>query len=226
MAKNPCYLRGMRSLRPRFPRFAPFALAISLALPAIALTHAPSASASVSFAVAYDDMVSDADAVAVVTPLDQRSVWEDNRIVTYTRLKVEEGVAGQITNGTEVWVRTLGGAIGKIGQLVDGEPVFVQGKSSLVFARAYKPGTFTVVARAQGQFPVLVDPQTKRKSVAKNANCGLLLPRPQAVQTTVGPVAPQAHGTMTTIVAVDVLHGRMLEDVTRDIASQWKRLHK
>ncbi len=211
----------MRSLR---PRFAPFALALGLALSA-GLTHTREATASVSFAVAYDDMVADADAVVVVTPMDQRSMWEDNRIVTYTHLKVDEAVAGQAA--AEVWVRTLGGAVGKIGQQVDGEPVFVQGKSSLLFARASKPGVFSVVARAQGQFPVLVDPQTKRKSVMRNANCGLLLPRTQAVESKVGPVAPQARtGGMTAVVAVDALHGRMLEDVTRDVAAQWKRLHK
>jgi hypothetical protein len=218
----------MRSFR---PRFAPFALALGLALSA-GLTHTREATASVSFAVAYDDMVSDADAVVVVTPMDQRSMWEDNRIVTYTHLKVDEAVAGQAATGAEVWVRTLGGAVGKIGQQVDGEPVFVQGKSSLLFARASKPGVFSVVARAQGQFPVLVDPQTKRKSVMRNANCGLLLPRTQAVESKagpVGPVAPQAltgARGMTAVVAVDALHGRMLEDVTRDIAAQWKRLHK
>ena len=198
-----------------------------MALPLASVTHSREARASVSFAVGYDEMVTDADAVAVVTPIDQRSVWEDNRIVTYTRLKVEENVAGQTSAGTEVWVRTLGGAIGKIGQQVDGEAVFVHGKSSLVFARLRSPGTFTVVARAQGQFPVLVDAQTKRKSVMKNANCGVLLPRIQQTTSTVGPVARQARNTgMTTIVAVDALHGRMLEDVTRDIAAQWKRLHK
>jgi hypothetical protein len=215
----------MRSFR---PRFAPFVLALGLALSAGGI-HTHEAKASVSFAVAYDDMVADADAVVVVTPMDQRSMWEDNRIVTYTHLKVDEAVAGQAATGTEVWVRTLGGAVGKIGQQVDGEPVFVQGKSSLLFARAGKPGVFSVVARAQGQFPVLVDPQTKRKSVMRNANCGLLLPRTQAVESRVGPVAPQARtgaSGMTAVVAVDALHGRMLEDVTRDIAAQWKRLHK
>ncbi|HRG98689.1 MAG TPA: hypothetical protein PLR99_20700 [Polyangiaceae bacterium] len=218
----------MRSLR------APL-LALSLAL-AATVSVPPAARASVSFAVAYDDMVSDSDAVAVVTALEHQSVWEDNRIVTYTHLRVEEGIAGSLATGAETWVRTLGGSVGKIGQQVGGEPVFVTGKSSLIFARATKPGTFSVVARAQGQFPVLVDPATKRRSVMKNANCGLLVPRvePTSSSASTAPapagVAPRALAPATVgaarVVAVDALHGRSLEDVARDISTQWKRLHK
>ncbi len=213
----------MRSLRPPF-----VALCLAFASASAATLLMPSAAqASVSFAVAYDDMVADSDAVAVVTPLEQRSVWEENRIVTYTRLRVEEGVAGALGTGTETWVRTLGGSVGKIGQLVDGEAVFVQGKSSLVFVRATRPGTFAVVARAQGQFPVLIDAATKRRSVMKNANCGVLIPRLQPAGSQATGVSPQGRAPTTLpVVAVDALHGRMLEDVTRDIASQWKRLHK
>jgi len=217
----------MRSFR---SRLAPFFSAVALALPlslGLVVASPHEAHASVSFAVGYDEMVTDADMVAVVTPMDQRSVWEDNRIVTYTHLKVDEAVAGQAAPSSEVWVKTLGGSVGKIGQLVDGEPVFVQGKSSLVFGRALRPGTFTVVARAQGQFPVLVDTASKRKSVIRNGNCGLLLTRSQAAVSQVGPVAPQARAAAPAVVAaVDALHGRALEDVTRDIAAQWKRLHK
>lgn len=214
----------MRSLR------APL-LALSVALAFSGVSAPRAARASVSFAVAYDDMVTDAEAVAVVTALEHQSVWEDNRIVTYTHLRVEEGIAGSLATGGETWVRTLGGAVGKIGQQVGGEPVFVQGKSSLIFARALKPGTFSVVARAQGQFPVLVDPASKRRSVMKNANCGLLVPRAEATGSTApapAGVAPRALAPTgpARVVAVDALHGRSLEDVARDISAQWKRLHK
>lgn len=202
-----------------------FALLTSLALPAAAVSHASDARAAVSFAITYDDIVKDSEAVAIVTPLEQRSVWEDNRIVTYTRLRVEEGVAGSLATGGETWVRTLGGAVGKIGQLVEGEPVFVQGKSSLIFARAGRPGTFSVVARAQGQFPVLVDPATRRRSLLRNANVGLLLARAQPTQS--GGVAPASQGAMAiAVVAVDALHGRGLEDVTRELVVKWRDLHK
>ncbi|HQY63196.1 MAG: hypothetical protein IPF92_03640 [Myxococcales bacterium] len=222
----------MRSLRA--PLLA-LRLSLALALGVAALSAPRPARASISFAVAYDDMVTDSDAVAVVTALEHQSVWEENRIVTYTHLRVEEGIAGNLATGAETWVRTLGGSVGNIGQQVGGEPVFVQGKVSLIFARATKPGTVSVVARAQGQFPVLVDPATKRRSVMKNANCGLLVPRVEAVASTApapAGVAPRAvptpvpTPTAARVVAVDALHGRSLEDVARDISAQWKRLHK
>ena len=238
MCAGPLVKTLLASIIMRLPRVG-LALSLLFAVPVglATLTTFHEAHASVSFAVGYDALVADSDAVAVVTPMESRSVWEDNRIVTYTHLKVEEGVAGSLGTGSETWVRTLGGAIGKIGQLVDGEPVFVMGKSTLVFARSLKPGTFQIVARAQGQYPVVVDPQTKRRSLLKNANCGVLVPRMAPVQSTpesgaAGQVAPAgqapiARAAQTTVVAaVDVIHGRMLEDVARDVAGQWKRLHK
>lgn len=241
MCAGPLVKTLLASTIMRLPRVG-LALSLLFAVPVglATLTTSHEAHASVSFAVGYDALVADSDAVAVVTPMESRSVWEDNRIVTYTHLKVEEGVAGSLGTGSETWVRTLGGAIGKIGQLVDGEPVFVMGKSTLVFARSLKPGTFQIVARAQGQYPVVIDPQTKRRSLLKNANCGVLVPRMVPVQSSpetsgtaqAGQVAPAgqapiARAAQTTVVAaVDVLHGRMLEDVARDVAGQWKRLHK
>ncbi len=55
--------------------------------------------------------------------LEQRSQWEElggaRRIVTYTRLSIDRPVAGQPDG--EIWVRTLGGAVGDIGQQVSGD---------------------------------------------------------------------------------------------------------
>ena len=63
-------------------------LSLALALGVAALSAPRPARASISFAVAYDDMVTDSDPVAVVTALEHQSVWEENRIVTYTHLRV------------------------------------------------------------------------------------------------------------------------------------------
>ena len=95
------------------------------------------AQASVSIAVGFDALVKDADSVGIVTPVEAKSVWEDGRIYTYTRVKVEQAVAGELGTNGEGWVRTMGGVVGKIGQLVDGEPVLTTGKSSLLFMRKF-----------------------------------------------------------------------------------------
>src|SRR5687767_3847324 len=106
--------------------FRPFLFALALA--AASGSAATDAGASVSIAVPFEALVKDADAVTVSSPLDAKSVWEDGRIYTYTKVKVEQGVAGDLPAGAETWIRTMGGVVGKIGQLVDGEPVFSAGK--------------------------------------------------------------------------------------------------
>src|SRR4029077_4401592 len=80
------------------------------------------AHASVSVAVLFEELVRDASAVATVTPLEQRSVWENGRIYSYSRVNVDALLVGAMPR--EVWIRTMGGVVGTIGQIVDGEPTF------------------------------------------------------------------------------------------------------
>lgn len=202
------------------------------------------AHASVSIAVGYEALVKDADAVGVVTPVESKTVWEEGRIVTYTRVKVEQGVAGDFGTGAEGWVRTLGGVVGKIGQLVDGEPVFTANKSSLVFLRKWKgSGTWEVSARAQGQYPIVVNETDKtrplgQRRVMRSGAVGMLLPPKPSPDATVtaGPPAPPGALTKTDPngvaervaqlrLAGEVLHDRPLDEATREIAASWKKLH-
>lgn len=209
-----------------------FALSLSLAaVPLAAATVTTDAQASVMIAVPFEALVKDADAVAVVVPEEAKSVWEDGRIYTYTKVRVDQGVAGD-TAGQELWIRTMGGVVGKIGQLVDGEPVFTVNKPALLFLRKFKAGgTWEVSARAQGQFPVVLDEAKKTKRLVRSANVGMLLP-PKSAPSQVegqGPVAPQAQGAATDVTKIrlagDVLHDRPLDDATKEIATTWKRLH-
>jgi hypothetical protein len=206
---------------------------------ALAVLVPGDAQASVSIAVGYDALVKDADAVGVVTPVESNTVWEEGRIVTYTRVKVDQGVAGDLGTGSEGWVRTLGGVVGKIGQLVDGEPVFTPNKSSLLFMRKWKTGgTWEVSARAQGQFPVVVvtaagvdadktNAVTQRR-VMRSTTAGMLLP-PKPVTAGPAPMKTDPNGSADRVAQVrlagDVLHDRPLDEVTRDIAASWKTLH-
>src|SRR5438067_5620753 len=92
-----------------------------LLLAAILFCAAPRAEASVSFTVPMDALVEESSAACVVLPLDAKSVWENGRIATYTRVHVDRVLAGSAPS--EVWVKTLGGAVGDVGQMVDGEAV-------------------------------------------------------------------------------------------------------
>lgn len=223
----------MVSLRSVFSRAV---LACALSLPAAAVLVPSDASASVSIAVGFDNLVKDADAVALITPGEQSSVWEDGRIYTYTKVRVDQGVAGDIGAGAEGYVRTMGGVVGKIGQLVDGEPVFVKDKSSVVFLRKFKAGgVFEVSARAQGQYPVVIDEKTKQKRLIRSTAVGMLLPPNTPNAATQGPpvagtVQPQsASGEISEAakirLAQEVMHDKPFDEVAREIASAWKRLH-
>jgi hypothetical protein len=135
-----------------------FALAV---LPALALAPdgTPSrAEASVSIAASLDDLVARSTYVAVGTAVDRKSVWEEignsNRIVTYTRVDFDRTVFGKAPRSA--WVRTLGGAIGKIGQSVSGEAQLAIGQRALLFL-ADVNGVVVVVSRAQGHFVVNAD---------------------------------------------------------------------
>jgi hypothetical protein len=156
----------------------------------------------VSTAVLFEDLVRRSDAVATVTPVEQWVGWEDGRVVTYTRVRVDRVVAGSVAAG--LWVRTMGGVVGRVGQIVEGEPSFATGQTSLVFLRQ-KPDSLEVVARAQGQFAVAEgDDAVPRLAAAGNA--GLLV-----LNTTASPAR----------LARDVLHGRPLAESVNVIAAAW-----
>lgn len=215
-------------------------LGCALCLPGAALLVPSDASASVSIAVAFDNLVKDADAVAVITPGEQTSVWEDGRIYTYTKVHVDQGVAGDLGAGADGYVRTMGGVVGKVGQLVDGEPVFVKDKASLLFLRKFKAGgVYEVSARAQGQYPIVIDEKTKQRRLIRSMSVGMLLPPKNAAATQAPPVsggvqpqsAPQAGVTgglseaQKLRLAQDVMHDKPFDDATREISVAWKRLH-
>src|SRR5512142_2268947 len=91
----------------------------------------PRADASVSFTVVLDALTEESSAACVATPIDSKSVWEDGRIATYTRVHVDRVLAGALAS--EIWVKTLGGAVGDVGQIVDGEAVLRTGQQSVLF---------------------------------------------------------------------------------------------
>jgi len=182
---------------------------------ALAVLAAGDARASVSIAVSWDGLLRESTAAVVATPVEIRAVWEDGRIYTYTQVRVERALAGDLRPGDGAWVRTMGGVVGKIGQLVDGEPVLTTGQSSLLFLHpgpATQATTYEVTARGQGQFPLVVDAKTGPHLVRNNAAGALLAPR-----LAVAAAPPR--------LAADVVHGRVVDDVAREVASAWVATH-
>jgi hypothetical protein len=183
----------------------------------VAAVVAVDAHASVSIQVTWDALLHDSTAAVVATPIETRSVWENGRIYTYAHLRVDRAVAGELAAGGDPWVRTMGGVVGKVGQLVDGEPVLAPGQTSLLFlhpAPRLEGAAFVVTARGQGQFPLVADADPKAPPhLVRSSSAGALVP-PRAP----GPVpAPP--------MAADVVHGRLVDDVARDVVAAWDRTH-
>lgn len=164
------------------------AFALTLALSAAAglagSALAPAtAEASVSLLVSLEELVRGSAFVVVGTPTEHRSEWAElpsgRRIVTYTKVTVDKSLAGAPPK--ELWVRTLGGVVGKIGQTVSGEAKLKKGEKAVLFLA--KAGSDHVVASmAQGHYPVEKDAKGVLRLRA-SPDAGLLLPQPGPVLT-------------------------------------------
>jgi hypothetical protein len=144
----------------------------------------PNAHATVARAIRLAELVRASQHVVVGVADSSFSRWEtiagSRRIVTYTRVRVEETVAG-VPSGAELLVRTLGGHVGKIGQVVHGEAVLKPGERSLLFVRPEVDGRLAVAGMAQGHYPVLADRDGTLKVSASPALAKLLRPEGSAV---------------------------------------------
>jgi hypothetical protein len=201
-------------MKPR-TRILPRAVALFIALgaPAISPLIATNAPASVSIAATFDGLLHGSAAAAVVTAAESRPVWEDGRIYTYTHLRVTRAVAGELATGGEAWVRTMGGVVGKVGQIVEGEAAFAPGETSLLFVRPGPVGAYVVTARGQGQFPVVSDDPTQPARIVRSHAVGMLL----APRVLSAGAAPR--------LAAEVFHGRPVDDVAQEIAAAWVAAH-
>jgi hypothetical protein len=136
------------------------------------------AEASVSRLLTLDELVASSTYVVVGTAGERRSVWEElpsgRRIVTYTRVAIERAAVG--SPGQEIWVRTLGGTVDKIGQAVPGEAQLTTGQRAMLFL-AHVNGVVVVTAMAQGHYPVITDEKGVVR-LAPSPDTGMLVPRP------------------------------------------------
>lgn len=206
-------------------RVSLLATLLSCAVPVVGvLSVAGDARASVSIAATYEGLLAESSGAAIVTPGEQRAVWENGRIYTYTRVSIDRVIAGALKAGEDAWVRTMGGIVGKIGQSVDGEAVLTTGRPSLLFLHAGPVGTFEVTARAQGQFPVILNDRKETRLRKSNAVGALVMPRPVARTGTI-PLASSGLPPPPPVLAAEVIHDRLLEDVARDVGAAWKRYH-
>lgn len=153
-----------------------FALAFASTFVGSPTGELPRAEAAVSVQVSVEELVAASRWVVVAEAVEHTSRWEQvagaRRIVTYTKLAIEDTVLGE--PATELVVRTLGGAVDRIGQQVSGEASLVTGQRALLFL-VESEGALAVTGMAQGHYPIVDDGVTRR--LAASPDAGAILPR-------------------------------------------------
>jgi hypothetical protein len=76
-------------------------------------------------------------------------------IVTETRTRVEEVLAKAAPSSTEIVVRTLGGILNGVGELVHGQAQLALGVSCVAFLTSAEDGALWVTGMAQGHYPLV-----------------------------------------------------------------------
>lgn len=201
-------------------------LRVSLVLSLVLLAAVPAATstreaqASVAVAASIEDLARVSSVIARVTSLDRESSWEGGRIVTYSRVRVDDVVAGATPAAArELRVRTLGGQVGNVAQTVEGEAVLVPGASSVLFlapralatTSTTPTGEVVVMGRAQGQ--LLVRRDVHGREVVRLGAMGELVARA---------IHPPLRDTGRRIADLD---GAALQTVAIAAKSAWEASH-
>ena len=207
---------------------------------AFTASRARDSRASVSVAVTFDGLVLASHAVVIATPVEEHAQMEDGKIFTYTRLHVDNAVAGDAATGSDVYVRAFGGVVDHVGMVSEGEPTFTVGTQQLLFLRHGASFAYNVTANAQGQFTVVADAGnagTGARSTSfdgastrfrRSRALGMVLQPKNAVEAVdkAGASTSQSVRVVASpALAADVLEARAATDVVRDVAAAFKRLH-
>ncbi len=120
--------------------------------------------------VSLPELVELSDHALVGTPTSFVSRWEtvgrSRRIVTYASVEVQQTIDGRPPKERFLTIRTLGGRVGDIGQLVHGEARLVAEDTSVFFLRPGSEGVFHVAAMAQGHYPLRLGADRERRLAA------------------------------------------------------------
>jgi hypothetical protein len=159
--------------------------------------------ATTARAITLPELVGLSQYALVGTATDASSRWEtvgsSRRIVTYTRVEVTQPIDGRPPPDTSLLLRTLGGRVGDIGQLVHGEARFELGAPSVVFIAPDEDGVFGITAMAQGHYPLGTDPDAAVRLRASPNIPALTRVEGSAVQRLVHRTVVEAEGLVSGI---------------------------
>jgi hypothetical protein len=110
--------------------------------------------------VSLRDLVLRSTRIVRGTPLDAftraETIGDTRHIVTYSRLGIDEWIHGA-SSESEILVRTLGGRLNDVAELVPGEALLIHGEPCVAFLQTNPDGIELVTAMAQGHYPLALD---------------------------------------------------------------------
>jgi hypothetical protein len=162
------------------------------------------ASATMARAVTLPELVGLSQYALVGRATGANSRWEtvgsSRRIVTYVQVEVTQPIDGRPPPDTTLFLRTLGGQVGEIGQLVHGEARFELGAQSVVFVAPDEDGVLGITAMAQGHYPLRADTATEIVRLRASPNMpSLTRVDGSAVQRLVSKTVVEAEGLVSEI---------------------------
>jgi hypothetical protein len=167
---------------------------------AVAVIWECRADATVVAAIPLNDLVSMSEWVVVAEAKSARSHYEtiggSRRMVTDTTLEVTSAVtpnrSSRDVESKTIVVRTLGGNVGDLAQVVLGEAVFPHGVSQLLFLDEGSDHRFRVAAMAQGQYPIVAGADGTRRLRPSSGLDVIVNPQQSAVSALAGKTVEQA----------------------------------
>ncbi|MEW6211010.1 MAG: putative Ig domain-containing protein [Acidobacteriota bacterium] len=116
-----------------------------------------------------DDMIVGARAIVIAKVLSVGSSLDEreDRIYTYTTLRVQEVLKGQITE-RRIVIKEEGGDLGYRGSIVFGTPRYTPGERVLLYLNTRQDGSLRTHQMFLGKFNIVEDPQTGRSTVVRS----------------------------------------------------------
>jgi hypothetical protein len=115
--------------------------------------------------------------VLVLTPLDARTsfarIGGQRMVVTETRARVEEVIRNE-TRESEIFVRTLGGIVDGVGQLVHGQAELHVERPAVAFLTRARDSSLWITGMAQGHYP-LSQPGNSQRFLTASPNLPTLV---------------------------------------------------
>jgi hypothetical protein len=154
------------------------------------------ASATLSRGLSLRELVRSSGHAVVATPLESTSQWVtiggQRQIVTDTRVRIDEVLALDAPAENELWIRVLGGVVGKLGQRVEGQAELVLSKPSALFLWPTSPVLAYVTGSAQGHYPLKADTRSIWRLQPSPGLPELVERERSAVSTLSGTTLPEA----------------------------------